>query len=172
MTNIKQLIEVVRIMKAVDYKSSVPIWLITDTPLSGCGAWVVQGDTPQTARPAAFHSRKFTDAQQNYGMTDQKALAIMDGVFALNHVVRDPEFMIVSDEQPLTCLKGANELSGRRIRWGTVIRASTAQIVYRSGKWNYLADALSCLHEEPDNNPHYTKDPSEEDKDETTQIDP
>jgi len=35
-------------MKPVDYKSGVLIWLITDASLSGCGAWVGQGDTPET----------------------------------------------------------------------------------------------------------------------------
>ena len=71
---------------------------------------------------------------------------------------------------PITRLKGANELSGRRIRWGNLISAYTAKIVYRPGKWNYLADALSRLHEEPDNNPHYAKDPTEEDENDTTPI--
>jgi len=116
MTNIKKLIAGARIMKPVDYKSGVPIWLITDASLSGCGAWVGQGDTPETARPAALHSRKFTDAQHNYGTTDKEALAIIDTLSALNHILRDAEFTIVTDHQPLRCLKGANELSGRRIR--------------------------------------------------------
>jgi len=67
-------------------------------------------------------------------------------------------------------LKGANELSGRRIRWGNLISTYTAKIVYRPGRWNYLADALSHLHEEPDNNRHYAKDPTEEDEDDTIPI--
>jgi len=138
--------------------------------VSGCGAWVSQGDTPETARPAALHSRKFTDAQHNYGTTDKEALAIIDALSALNHILRDAEFTIVTDHQPLTRLKGANELSGRRTRWGNLISAYTAKIVNRPGKWNYLADALSRLHEEPDNNPYYAKDPTEEDENDTTPI--
>jgi len=108
--------------------------LITDASLSGCGAWVGQGDTPETARPAALHSRKFTDAQHNYGTTEKEALAIIDALSALNHILRDAEFTIVTDHQPLTRLKGANELSRRRIRWGNLISAYTAKIVYRPGK--------------------------------------
>jgi len=146
------------------------MWLITDASLSGCGAWVGQGDTPESARPAAVHSSKFTDTEHNYGTTDKKALAIIDALSALNHILRDAGFTIVTDHQPLTCLKGANELSGRRIRWGNLISAYTGKIVYRPGKWNYLADALSCLYEEPDNNPHCAKDLTEEDENDTTRI--
>jgi len=113
MTNIKKLIAEARMMKPVDYNSRVPIWLITDALLSGCGAWVGQGDTPETARPAALHSRKFTDTLHNYGTTDKEALVIIDTQSALNHIFKDIEFTIVTDHQPLTCLKGGNELSGR-----------------------------------------------------------
>jgi len=116
MTNIKKLIAGACIMKPVDYKSGVQIWLITDTSLSGCGAWVGQGDTPETARPAALYRRKFTDAQHNYGTTDTEALAIIDSLSALSHILKDAEFTIVTDHQPLTRLNGANKLSGRRIR--------------------------------------------------------
>jgi len=170
MTNIKKLIAGARIMKPVDYKSGVPIWLIIDASLSGCGAWVGQGDTPETARPAALHSRKFREAQHNYGTTDKEALAIIDALSALDHILKDAVFTIVTDHQPLTLLKGASELIGRRIRWGNLISTYRAKIVYRPGKWNYLADALSHLHEKPDNNPHYAKDSTEEDENDTTPI--
>jgi len=66
MTNIKKLIAEARIMKPVDYKSGLLIWLITDISLSECGAWVGQEDIPETVRPAVLHSRKFTDTQHNY----------------------------------------------------------------------------------------------------------
>jgi len=134
MTNIKKLIAGARIMKPKDYKSGVAIWLITDASLSGYGAWVGQGDTPETARPVALDCRKFTDAQHHYRTTDKEALAIIDALSALNHILRDAEFTIVTDQQPLTRLKGANELSRRRIHWGNLISAYTAKIVYRSGK--------------------------------------
>jgi len=42
-TNIKKLRAGARIMKPVDHRSGVPIWLITDASLSGCGAWVEKG---------------------------------------------------------------------------------------------------------------------------------
>jgi len=121
-------------MKPVEYKSRVLIWLITDASVSGYGAWVGQGDTPGTARPAVLHRRKFTDAQQNYGKPHKEALAIIDALSALNHILMDADFTIVTDYQPLTCLKRANELSGRRIRWGNLVSAYTGRIVYRPGK--------------------------------------
>jgi len=170
MTNIKKLIAKARIMKLVDYKSGVPIWLIIEASLSGFRPCVGQGDTPETARPAGLHSRKFTDAQYNYGTTEKEALAIIDALCVLGLILRDGEFTIVTHHEPLTCLKGENELSGRRICWGNLISAYTGKIVYRPGKWNYLANTLSYLCEEPDNNPHYAKDPTEDDENDTTPI--
>ena len=128
------------------------------------------GDIPETARPTAPNSRKFTNAHQNYGTTDKEPLAIIDALSALNHILRDAEFTIVTDHQPLMRLKGVNELSRRRIQWGNHISAYTAKRIYRPGNWNYLADTLSRLHEEPDNNSHYPKDTTEEDEYDTSAI--
>jgi len=115
MTNIKNLIAETRIMKPVDFQSEVPICLITNASLSGCEALVGQEGTPETAEPTALHNRKFTDAQHNYGTTDKEVLAMIDALSALNHIPTDPELTIIITHQPITRLKRARELSGRRI---------------------------------------------------------
>jgi len=50
-----------RIMKPIDYESTLPIWLITNASDRGVGAWVGQGATAETARPAALYRRKFSN---------------------------------------------------------------------------------------------------------------
>jgi len=50
------------IMKLIDHESALPIWLITDASDTGVGPWVGQGGIADTARPAALHSRKFSNA--------------------------------------------------------------------------------------------------------------
>ena len=57
---VKRKAEDHRILKPNNYDSSDMIWLFTDASPTGTGAWVGQGPTRDTARPAAFHSRKLT----------------------------------------------------------------------------------------------------------------
>jgi len=44
-------------MKPIDHESALPIWLKTDASDTGFGAWVGQGETSDTARPAALQRR-------------------------------------------------------------------------------------------------------------------
>jgi len=100
MDNVKRAVAHNQIMKQIDHESALPIWLITDASDTGVGAWVGQGETADTATPAALHSRKFSNAQMNYGTTDKEALAIVDALTAFHHLLAGNEFTIVTDHQP------------------------------------------------------------------------
>ena len=150
-------------MKPMDHESALPIWLITDASDTGVGAWVGQGETADTARPAALHSRKFSNAQMNYGTTDKEALAIIDALTAFHHLLAGNEFTIVTDHQPLMYLKTSKTPTKKLLRWRGFIGQFRTKIVYRPGQWNYLADALSRLYTEDKNYPHTAKDPTQED---------
>jgi len=71
MDNVKRAAAHNQVMKPINNESALPIWLITDAADTGVGAWVGQGETADTARPAALHSRKFSNALMNYGTTDK-----------------------------------------------------------------------------------------------------
>ena len=103
--NVKQLVSRYEVMKPINHESEKPIWLITDASDTGVGAWVGQGPTSDTARPAALHSQKFSNAQMNYGTTDKEALAIVDALETYHYILAGAEFTIVTDHQPLTHLK-------------------------------------------------------------------
>jgi len=62
MDNVKRAAAHNQIMKPIDHESVLPIWLIADVSDTGVGAWVGQGETGDTARPAGLHSRKFSNA--------------------------------------------------------------------------------------------------------------
>ena len=105
MENVKRAGAHNQVMEPIDHQSALPIWLITDASHTGVGAWVGQGETADTARPAALHSRKHSNAQMNYGTTDKEALAIIDALTSFNHLLAGNEFTIVIDHQPLRYLK-------------------------------------------------------------------
>ena len=100
MENVKRAAAHNQVMKPIDTESALPIWLITDAADTGVGAWVGQGETADTARPAALHSRKFSNAQMNYRAADEGALAIIDALTSFDHLLAGNEFTIVTDHQP------------------------------------------------------------------------
>jgi len=104
-------------MKPIDHESALPIWLITDASDTGVGAWVGQGETADTARLAALHSRMFSNAQINYGTTDKEALVIVDNVTASHHLLAGNEFTIVTDHQPLMYLKTSRTPTKKALMW-------------------------------------------------------
>jgi len=75
---IKQTLSADPVVRLLDYKSTEPIFLVTDASLIGTGAWVGQGPSVSEIRPAVFHSRKFNSAQLNYATFDKELLAIVD----------------------------------------------------------------------------------------------
>ena len=84
-------------MKPIEHESALPIWLITNASDKGVGAWIGQGETADTARLAALHSRNLSNAQMNYGTTNKEALAIIDALAAFHHLLAGNELTIVTD---------------------------------------------------------------------------
>src|SRR5712691_22961 len=67
-----------KVLRLIDYIKPDTIWLFTDASPTGTGAWIGQGPTRETARPAAFHGRKLTPSQSNYPTHQQETLAIVE----------------------------------------------------------------------------------------------
>jgi len=168
MDNIKRATAYSQIMKPIDHESALPIWLITDASATGVGAWVGPGKTADTARPAALHSRKFSNTQMNYGTTDKDVLAIVDAITAFYHLLAGNEFTIVTDHQPLIYLKTSKTATKKQFRWRGYIGQFRTKNIYQPGQWNYLADALSRLYTEDKRYPHTVQDPTQEDSDSDT----
>ena len=152
-------------MKLIDHESALSIWLITNASDTGrgVGAWVGQGETADTARPAALHSSKFSNAQMNYGTTDKAALVIIDALTSFHHLLDGNEFTIVTDHQPLMYFKTSRTMTKKQLRWRGFIGQFRMKIVYQPGQWNYLADALLQLYTEEKNYPYTAQDPTQED---------
>jgi len=148
MENVKQAAAQNHIMKPIDHESGLPIWLITDAPDMALRASVGQGVTAETARPAALHVRKFSNAQMNYGTTDKEALAKIDPFAAFHLLLAGNKFMIVTDHQPLMYIKTSRGPTKKRLSWRGYLGQFRTRIIYRSGQWNNLADALSRLYTE------------------------
>src|SRR3989440_1583000 len=146
---IKQLAEQAAILKPIDINHSDPIFLFADTSLVGTGSWIGQGPTIYTARPAAFHSRKFTSQQTSYPTHDQELLAIVDACKHFQHILLGNHFTIITDNSSLRTLlsKPTKLLNNRQVRWIEIFSPFDFEILHIPGSKNIIADALSRLHE-------------------------
>jgi transposase InsO family protein len=94
--------------------------------------------------PIAYHSRKFTSAEENYDVHDKELLAI---VIALEHwriyAESCSDLIIFSDHKNLVNFTTTKTLNRRQVRWAELLGQHKFKIVYTPGKENGRADALS-----------------------------
>src|SRR5881394_3006687 len=145
----KQLAEQAAILKPIDINHSDPIFLFADASLVGTGSWIGQGPTIYTARPAAFHSRKFTSQQTSYPTHDQELLAIVDACKYFQHILLGNHFTIITDNSSLNTLlsKLTKLLNNHQTRWIEILSPFDFEILHIPRSKNIIADTLSHLHE-------------------------
>jgi len=86
-----------------------------------------------TARPAALHSRKFSNAQMNYGTLDKEALGTVDTLTAFHPLLVGNQFPIVTDHHPLMYLKTSRTPPKKQPRWQGYTGQLRTRIIYRLG---------------------------------------
>src|SRR5205814_5332994 len=162
----KQLAEQAAILKPIDINHSDPIFLFADASLVGTGSWIGQGPTIYTARPATFHSQKFTSQQTSYPTHDQELLAIVDACKHFQHILLGNRFTIITDNSSLKTLlsKPTKLLNNCQTRWIEILSPFNFEILHIPGSKNIIADVLSRLHEKdpspPPSSPNTSSSPS------------
>jgi hypothetical protein len=144
----KEIIDKSPVLVPISHQSEDPIYLFSDASVLGTGTWIGQGPTINQARPAAFHSRKFNSAQKNYSTYDQELFAIVDALRYFKPQLLGTKFTIVTDHEALKYLqtKSTTKITARESRWLQELSAFDFNIVYMPGSKNILADALSRIH--------------------------
>lgn len=141
----------------------------------------------QANRPVAYYSRTLNSAEKNYSTIEKELLAILDSTKHFRPYLFGQNFVIETDHNPLVWLYKIKEPNSRLIRWKLKLEEFNFTIVYKKGKENQVADALSRVQiqeNETDNesvipNCHEIPNISDEDIEEiikntrieTTQID-
>jgi len=103
-----------QVRRPIDYNKPDIIWLFTDASPTGTGAWIGQGPTRDSARPAAFHSRKMTPSQSNYPRHQLETLAIIEAMEPFTPCLLHRQFTVVTDDERLTKLTTQKKLNGRQ----------------------------------------------------------
>jgi len=126
---------------------SKPFEIYTDASTKQLGAVIVQDN-----RPVAFFSRKLSDAQTRYSITELELLAIVETLKEFKGMLWGQRIKVYTDHKNL--ITDALGLSSDRVyRWRLLLEEYGPEIVYIKGIHNTVADAISRLDYDPAANP-------------------
>src|SRR3954467_5213615 len=97
----------------------------------------------QEGKPVAFESRQMSPAEKNYAIHEKELLAIVHALKVWRHYLEGQEFNVITDHQSLRYLQTQDKLNRRQARWVELLQAYHFNILYKPGKTNVVADALS-----------------------------
>ncbi|CAG4993531.1 unnamed protein product [Colias eurytheme] len=116
--------------------------LTTDASNYALGAILSQGDIGKDL-PIAYASRTLNKAEGNYSTTEKELLGILFGVKTFRPYLYGRKFKIVTDHRPLVWLFNCKDSSSKLVRWRLKLEEYDYEIIYKPGRVNSNADALS-----------------------------
>ena len=126
--------------------------LETDTSYDGLGA-VLSQKQEGTRVVIAYASRSPLGAERNCENYSSKKLELLAVKWAVCEKFREylqgSSFVILTDNNPLTCLMSKSKLPATEQRWASALAGFNFRIKYRPGKHNGNADGLSCQDSRP-----------------------
>ncbi|KAJ0173294.1 hypothetical protein K1T71_011470 [Dendrolimus kikuchii] len=121
---------------------SKPFILTTDASEYAIGAVLSQGEIGNDL-PIAYASRTLNKAEGNYSVSEKELLGVIYGTKTFRPYLYGRKFKIVTDHKPLVYLMNCKDPSSKLLRWRLKIEDFDYEIVYKPGKLNSNADALS-----------------------------
>jgi len=121
-----------------------PFILTTDASNEAIGAILSQGIIGRD-KPLAFASRTLNKAETRYSTTEKELLAIVWATKHFRQYLYGRKFKIVTDHKPLIWLMNVKDPNSRLMRWRLKLEEFDYETVYKSGKTNTNADALSRI---------------------------
>ena len=137
---LRDLITTQPILQYPDFKK--PFIVTTDASNYAIGAVLSQGKIGEDL-PIAYASRTLNDAETRYATIEKELLAILFGVENFRPYLYGKNFTLVTDHRPLVWLHNVKNPGSRLVRWSLRLKEYDYIIVYKPGKINSNADALS-----------------------------
>lgn len=131
---------------------SIPFILETDASDKGLGAILSQIQQGRR-RIIAYASRSLRRGERNPANYSSKKLELLGLKWAVCHKFREylehGKFTVLTDNNPLVYLMRTKKLPALEQRWASALASFNFEIVYRPGRSNAGADALSRLDHRP-----------------------
>ncbi|XP_063408205.1 uncharacterized protein K02A2.6-like [Mytilus trossulus] len=134
----------------VHYDPNKDIFLSCDASTYGIGTVLSHKMEDGCDRPVEYVSCTLAPAERNYSFLEKEGLAVIFALKKFHQYLFDRKLTIYTDHKPLIGLFNENKcippMSAARIqRWALTLSAYEYKIVYKEGKKNSIADALSRL---------------------------
>lgn len=123
---------------------SKPFNLTTDASDFALGAILSQGPIGSD-KPVCHASRTLTDSEINYSTIEKELLAIVWATRYFRPYLFGHKFKIITDHKPLTWIMSLKEPNSKLVRWRLKLEEFDYEIIYKKGKLNTNADALSRI---------------------------
>ena len=122
----------------------LPFVLSTDASDRAIGAVLSQVKEGEE-HPIAYWSRQLQKAEKNYSTIEREALAVVSAIKHFYPYLYGRKFILHTDHNPLTSLKGLKDVGGRLSRWQLYLQQFDMELQYKPGKSNSNADTMSRL---------------------------
>lgn len=119
-----------------------PFVLTTDASGYAIAGILSQGPIGKD-QPCAYVSRLLNVTEQKYSTYEKEALAILYSVSHFRPYLYGRKFTIVTDHLPLVWMRTAKDPTSRLARWRLKLEEYDFDVLYKAGKTNVNADALS-----------------------------
>lgn len=121
-----------------------PFNLTCDASNVALGAVLSQGPIGQDL-PIAYASRTLNDSERNYSTIEKECLCLVWATKYFRPYLYGRKFKIITDHKPLQWLFNLKDPSSKLLRWRMKLEEYDYQIIYKKGKLNTNADALSRI---------------------------
>lgn len=119
-----------------------PFDLTTDASSYALGAVL-----SQEGKPITMISRTLSSTEEHYATNERELLAIVWALKTLrNYLYGVQKLNVYTDHQPLTFAVSDRNPNSKIKRWKAFIEEYNAKLIYKPGKENVVADALSRQH--------------------------
>ena len=122
-----------------------PFLLQTDASDRAVGAVLSQHDPRGEEHPIAYFSRKLLPRETRYSTIEKECLAIRLATHVFRVYLLGRKFEIQTDHRALEWLDRLKDNNSRLTRWSLALQPYDYTVIYRSGKENANADALSRI---------------------------
>ena len=120
--------------------------LETDASIQGIGAVLGQYQDDKTLHPIAYASRALSAAEKHYSITELETLAVVWAITHFHHHLYGNVVTVYTDHVAVKAVLETPNPTGKHARWWSRVYGRgvrQVRIVYRAGKENKNADALS-----------------------------